>query len=64
MSAEQLLPQTRTSCYEERAQATENFKAVQPLENSYSSNYILLSQSNMKFVFTHMFSPKNPRMYH
>lgn len=35
------MPQTRAS-YEERAQATQSFKAVGPLEDSYSSNYILL----------------------
>lgn len=53
MSAERLLPQRRAS-YEERAQATQTFKAVGPLENSYSSNYILLLQSNVKFgLFLH-----------
>lgn len=41
MSVVQMLPQTRAS-YEERAQAARSFKAVGPLENSYSSNYILL----------------------
>lgn len=35
------MPQTRAS-YKERAQATQSFKAVGPLEDSYSSNYILL----------------------
>lgn len=38
MSAEWLLPQTRAS-YEERAQATENFKAVWLLGNSYSNYF-------------------------
>lgn len=56
MSAEWLLPQTRAS-HEERAQATDNFKAVGLLENSYS-NYILFLKSNVKFGFTFTFSPK------
>jgi len=56
-SVVQLLPRTRASDGE-RAQATRGFKAVGPLENSYSSNFILLLQGNVEFVcfYMHVFT--------
>lgn len=49
MPAVQMPPQTRPS-YEGKSQVTQSFRAVGPLENSYSSNYVLLLQSNVEFV--------------
>lgn len=49
MSVVQTPPQTRPS-YEGRAQVSQIFRVVGPLENNYSSNYVLLSHSNVEFV--------------